>query len=178
MRWFKLSTSLCFLALGEGAVIEVTAGGAVSEPTYQFSDSSGSSLATLTGASDKITASTDLETGSGNRVDDLAARLAAAEALIQKMAQLEFGSGVALTTTTTCTMSSTYSNGYCTGYNDDVVQLLTIADCKNRCLASSTCLAIMYSGGTPVQGNLAKCLLCTSSAFSSHSGWRWYQKSC
>lgn len=38
---------LCFLPLTHGAVIEVTAGGTVSEPTYQFSDSSGTQLATL-----------------------------------------------------------------------------------------------------------------------------------
>ena len=80
-----VSALVCFLALCEGAVIEVTAGGTVSEPTYQFSDSSGSSLATLTGSGTKITASTDLETGNGNRVDDLATRLAAAEATIASL---------------------------------------------------------------------------------------------
>ena len=60
------------LALSEGAMIEVTAGGDVSEPIYRFSDESGSSLATLIGSGTKITASTDLETGNGNSVDDLA----------------------------------------------------------------------------------------------------------
>lgn len=42
--------TIIILALGlscKAAVIEVTAGGAVGEPTYQFSDSSGTSVATL-----------------------------------------------------------------------------------------------------------------------------------
>ena len=82
-HWF--STLVCLVTLSEAAVIEVTAGGAVSEPTYQFSDSSGSSLARFTGSGTKITASTDLETGNGNSVDDLATRLAAAEATIASL---------------------------------------------------------------------------------------------
>lgn len=47
----------------QGAVIQVTAGGEVSVPTYMFSDSSGSSVATLTGnvTDGKITASGVLE---------------------------------------------------------------------------------------------------------------------
>eukprot|EP00966_Prymnesium_polylepis_P335229 7390588-Prymnesium_polylepis.1 len=77
---------VCFLPLCEGAVIEVTAGGTGSEPTYPFSDSSGSSLAPHSLVADtKITVSTDLETGNGNRVDDLATRLAAAEATIASL---------------------------------------------------------------------------------------------
>lgn len=42
-----------------GAVIEVTAGGSVSDATYQFSDASGAQVSTLktTGTDDKITAS-------------------------------------------------------------------------------------------------------------------------
>lgn len=54
------------------AVIEVTAGGTVTEPTYQFSDASGSSVATFTAdvTNGKITASgvleaSDVQTTSG-----------------------------------------------------------------------------------------------------------------
>ena len=69
-----------------GAVIEVTAGGAVEDATYRFSDLSGSPLANFSAtSSDRITASTDIETGSGNRVDDRASRLAAAEATIASL---------------------------------------------------------------------------------------------
>ena len=82
----------------QAAVIEVTAssgGVGGTEPTYQFSDLSGTSVATLTGnvsngditASGDLIASGDVKTGSGNRVNDLAARLAAAEATISAMQQ-------------------------------------------------------------------------------------------
>lgn len=61
----------------KGAVIEVTAGGTVTEPTYQFSDFIGGHLANLTANSDgDITASGDLKTGTGNGLDDLAALVA------------------------------------------------------------------------------------------------------
>ena len=44
--------ALSFLLLStNAAVIEVTAGGEVSEPTYRFSDASGNALATLVGNS-------------------------------------------------------------------------------------------------------------------------------
>ena len=59
----------------EGAVIEVTAGGQVTEPTYQFSDVSGAHLVNLTGSADKVKASGDMETGSGNSVNTMAAEL-------------------------------------------------------------------------------------------------------
>lgn len=59
----------------EGAVIEVTAGGQVHEPTYQFSDSSGAHLVNLTGSADKVKASGDMETGSGNSVNTMATEL-------------------------------------------------------------------------------------------------------
>ena len=54
--------TIIILALGlscKAAVIEVTAGGAVNDPTYRFSDIAGSSVATLTGdtSTSKITAS-------------------------------------------------------------------------------------------------------------------------
>ena len=72
---------LWFLPCTHGAVIEVTAGGAVSDPTYRFSDSSGNQLATFTSDSTgKITASGNVETGSGNSVDGLATGLAIASA--------------------------------------------------------------------------------------------------
>ena len=68
----------------ESAVIEVTAGGAVEEPTYLFTESD-VVAANLTARNGTIKASGDLETGSGNRVDDLASRLAAAEATIASL---------------------------------------------------------------------------------------------
>jgi hypothetical protein len=81
-----LYLAMCFLALLPstlGAVIEVTAGGEQADPTYLFSDEGGNGLANLTANSDgAITASGDLKTGTGTRVNDLATRLAAAEATI------------------------------------------------------------------------------------------------
>ena len=60
-------------AVVKGAVIEVTAGGTVNEPTYKFSDHSGGHLANLTSNSDgDIAASGDLKTGSGSSLDALA----------------------------------------------------------------------------------------------------------
>eukprot|EP00966_Prymnesium_polylepis_P017302 398993-Prymnesium_polylepis.1 len=70
------------LASSDAAVIEVTAGGDVSDPTYQLSDAQGHNLANLTATSVKVKASVDVEKGSGNSLDDLATRLAAAEATI------------------------------------------------------------------------------------------------
>jgi hypothetical protein len=84
--------TLCWLCLAllplhvRSAVIEVTACGVVSEPTYWFSDATGSPMATLTGSSSAVTSSVDLATGSGNSVNDLAARLAAAEATVAETA--------------------------------------------------------------------------------------------
>jgi hypothetical protein len=63
----------------ESAVIEVTAGGAVEEPTYLFTESD-VIAANLTARNGTIKASGDLETGSGVSLGDLAARLAAVEA--------------------------------------------------------------------------------------------------
>jgi hypothetical protein len=59
-----------------GAVIEVTAGGSTSDPTYRFSDSSGNSLSTLVGSATMISASADLQTGNGNSIDTMAAQIA------------------------------------------------------------------------------------------------------
>lgn len=83
-----LALVLVYEPLCMSAVIEVTAGGAhATEPTYQFSDSSGSSVATLTAnvTDGKIIASgvveaADVRTSGGVSMDDLATRLAAAEA--------------------------------------------------------------------------------------------------
>lgn len=69
----------------EGAVIEVTAGGKVVEPTYQFSDISGAHLVNLTGSADKVKASGDMETGSGNSVNTMAAELSAMAAELSFM---------------------------------------------------------------------------------------------
>lgn len=77
-----LQLLLCFLACGWSAVIQVTAGGAINDPTYQFSDATGQHLANLTATSERVKASGDVETGNGNRVDDLAGRLATAETRI------------------------------------------------------------------------------------------------
>ena len=79
--------SLVALSLATGAVIEVTAGGSVSEPTYRFSDISGNSVATLKAniTDGQITASGDVQTGAGNSIDALHTRLAAAEATIASL---------------------------------------------------------------------------------------------
>ena len=63
----------------ESAVIEVTAGGNVKEPTYLFTEEHGIA-ANLTARNGTIKASGDLETGSGVSLVDLAARLVAVEA--------------------------------------------------------------------------------------------------
>ena len=82
---FQVAFLLASLATCDAAVIEVTAGGEVHEPTYQFSDSYGQHLANLTASSTTVTASGDLRTGNGTRVDDLATRLAAAESMIASL---------------------------------------------------------------------------------------------
>jgi DNA-binding beta-propeller fold protein YncE len=76
-KFFACSLALTGLfmpaAVVKGAVIEVTAGGRVTEPTYQFSDHSGGHLANLTANSDgDIAASGDLKTGTGSSLDALA----------------------------------------------------------------------------------------------------------
>ena len=78
--------ALCFLLLStNAAVIEVTAGGEVSEPTYRFSDASGNALATLVGNSTALSASADVVTGNGNSVDDLATTMASLQATIAQL---------------------------------------------------------------------------------------------
>jgi hypothetical protein len=85
MRVIRLFALAVQLRGTPGAVIEVTAGGAVTNPTYQFSDLGGVHLANMTASASSIVASTDLETGRGNRVDDLADQLAAAQATIASL---------------------------------------------------------------------------------------------
>ena len=85
MRWNRLFALAVQLRGTSGAVIEVTAGGSVTNPTYQFSDLGGMHLANMTASASSIVASTDLETGRGNRVDDLADQLAAAQATIASL---------------------------------------------------------------------------------------------
>jgi len=68
----------------DAAIVEVTEGGGVKEATYQFSDSSGTQLATLVGNSTAVTASTDLVTGGGNSLDALAATVAQQQATNQQ----------------------------------------------------------------------------------------------
>ena len=78
--------ALSFLLLStHAAVIEVTAGGKVSEPTYMFSDASGNALATLVGNSTALSASADLVTGNGNSVDELATAMASLQAIIAQL---------------------------------------------------------------------------------------------
>ena len=78
--------ALSFLLLStHAAVIEVTAGGKVSEPTYMFSDASGNALATLVGNSTALSASADLVTGNGNSVDELATAMASLQATIAQL---------------------------------------------------------------------------------------------
>ena len=72
---------------GWSAVIEVTAGGSINDPTcYRFSDEDGGHLANLTATNGMVKSSGDLETGTGNSVNNLATRLAAAEATIATVA--------------------------------------------------------------------------------------------
>jgi hypothetical protein len=84
MRMFIM---LCLIVFTKSAVIEVTAGGDVTEPTYMFSDVQGNSVATLTSnvSNGDITASGDLKTEAGSSMDNMATRLAAAEATIQNL---------------------------------------------------------------------------------------------
>ena len=78
--------ALSFLLLStHAAVIEVTAGGKVSEPTYMFSDASGNALATLVGNSTALSASADVVTGNGNSVDELATAMASLQATIAQL---------------------------------------------------------------------------------------------
>ena len=78
--------ALSFLLLStNAAVIEVTAGGEVSEPTYRFSDASGNALATLVGNSTALSASADVVTGNGNSVDELATAMASLQAIIAQL---------------------------------------------------------------------------------------------
>jgi hypothetical protein len=68
----KITTWVCLhlLPVTYGAVIEVTAGGSVAEPTYRFSDDSGSHLANLTAKpGGSIHASGDVVTASGNSIN-------------------------------------------------------------------------------------------------------------
>lgn len=84
--FLQLCALLCFLSTqGWSAVIEVTAGGSINDPTYRFSDEYGQHLANLTATNGMVTSSGDLETGTGNSVNNLATRLAAAEATITSL---------------------------------------------------------------------------------------------
>ena len=96
-----MAASIVFLCVffrsARGAIIQITAGGGIENPTVQFTGWQGEQLANLSSDSSTITASGDLETGSGNRVDDLAARvddltsrLASAEATIEALKQFVF----------------------------------------------------------------------------------------
>jgi hypothetical protein len=85
MRAFFILVHALSMPLVWGAIIEVTAGGEVSDPTYQFTGWQGEHLANWTAINGTITASGDVKTGNGNRVDDMAARLAAAEATIASL---------------------------------------------------------------------------------------------
>ena len=82
---------LSFSVVAHAAVIQVTEGGAMHDATYMFSDLSGTKLATLVGNSTALTASTDLVSGHGNSLDDMAARLAALEAFIGIAAPVDRG---------------------------------------------------------------------------------------
>ena len=79
------SVSSCCVLSTNAAVIEVTAGGEVSEPTYRFSDASGNALATLVGNSTALSASADVVTGNGNSVDELATAMASLQAIIAQL---------------------------------------------------------------------------------------------
>jgi hypothetical protein len=151
-------------AVVEGAVIEVTAGGDVTEPTYQFSDDSGAHLVNLTGSADKIKASGDLETGSGNSLDalntlatQLAARLAAAEASIALLQATVAGSvqawipvpGAANNCAeaqagTTPTIHMICHSTQPTTRNE--AGSMSLDACKQLCVSQSSCQAIQWQG--------------------------------
>jgi len=86
-----------------GAVIEVTAGGDVTVPTYQFSDMSGNSVATLTAdvTNGKITASSvlealDVQTTSGTTLSGVDSALATKQSTIDstnRVNSLHVGAG-------------------------------------------------------------------------------------
>jgi len=82
VRTPAVAFAVALAVVSRAAVIEVTEGGDFNDATYMFSDSSGTEMSSLKGNSTAVTSSTDLVTGSGNSVNDLAARLAAAEAII------------------------------------------------------------------------------------------------
>ena len=84
---------VCFAATAilkaQAAVIEVTAGGIVVDPTYMWSDAHGSMLANMTAdAGGVLIASGDVKTGGGASVNDLATRFAASESTISSLQTL------------------------------------------------------------------------------------------
>ena len=150
-------------AFVKGAVIAVTAGGQVTEPTYQFSDSSGAALVTLVGSASKVQASADLETGSGNSVDTLAAQLATAQASIASLqaevlalqnqfhlwppvpgASNNCAAAQAGTTMSTHSICSGETSADRTAYDSGNDHSLDA--CKAACLSLSTCQAIQWQG--------------------------------
>jgi len=76
-------TLLMLISCVGSAVIEVTAGGDVHEPTYQFSDVTGPVANLTSGSSGTIKASGDLESGSGVSLEAMARLLDAALVRIQ-----------------------------------------------------------------------------------------------
>ena len=76
---------LWFLPCTLGAVIEVTAGGVVSDPTYRFSDASGMELATLIGNATALIASGDVVTGDGNSISAMANKIAALQTQVDAL---------------------------------------------------------------------------------------------
>ena len=89
-RCFRIVLLLMMIPGVYSAVIEVTAGGAVKEPTYLFTGFNGpvANLSLSSQSNGTIKASGDLQTGNDNSVDELAARLALAEAKLEEQAVL------------------------------------------------------------------------------------------
>jgi len=151
------------LALGLGdvhsAVIEVTAGGGTA-PTYQFSGDSAEQLANFTANADgSIAASgilhvTDLVTGSNNRVDDLATRLAAAEAIATLQGQVaQLTPSPQLPPSSPPPPLSWYdlgrsgcaaNTGGIASYGGDNPATNTIQGCAETCASTSGCVSFAF----------------------------------
>ena len=142
------------------AVVEVTAGGHVNEPTYMFSDITGFPLATLKGSSTALTASTDVVTGNGNSVDtlattiatlqatidDLALRLAAAEATIFSLTYPWVPvSGASMNCAARQAGAASSNMPHCAGTRTDA-GLRSLDSCKQLCISQPSCLVIQWQG--------------------------------
>ena len=97
----------------------------------------GNHMANLTAVGDKIRVSGDLETGNGNRVDDLASRLQSAEATITTLSSLAL-------------LSFNYNGEYQAGNRYTAAfgwGAQTRVSCATLCLQQTDCVAFQFSCG-------------------------------